>query len=50
MPIIVPALIIAGFDATTGFLVILLGCTTGIGASVLEPFALGTLAKAFNEI
>ena len=50
MPIIVPALIIAGFDATTGFLVILVGCTTGIGASVLEPFALGTLSKAFDEV
>lgn len=50
IPIIVPALIIAGFDATTGFLVVLLGCTTGIAASVLEPFALGTLASSFNDI
>lgn len=50
IPIIVPSLIIAGFDATTGFLVVLLGCTTGIAASVLEPFALGTLASAFNGI
>lgn len=50
MPIIVPALIIAGFDAGTGFLVILVGVTTGICASVLEPFALGTLAKEFDNV
>ncbi len=50
MPIIVPALIVAGFDAAIGFLVILVGCTTGIAASVLEPFALGTLAAEFNSI
>jgi len=50
IPIIVPVLIIAGFDATTGFLVILVGCTTGIAASVLEPYALGTLAQAFNGV
>ncbi len=49
MPIIVPALIVAGFDSTTGFLVVLVGCTTGIAASVLEPFALGTLASEFNN-
>ncbi len=50
MPIIVPALIVAGFDSATGFLVILVGCTTGIAASILEPFALGTLAAEFNSI
>ncbi len=50
MPIVVPALIVAGFDAMTGFLVILVGVTTGIAASILEPFALGTLAGAFNEV
>ena len=49
MPIVVPALIVAGFDSTTGFLVILVGCTTGIAASVLEPFALGTLATEFDK-
>lgn len=50
IPIIVPALIIAGFDGATGFLVVLLGVTTGISASILEPFALGTLAAAFDGI
>ncbi len=50
MPIVVPALIVAGFDAMTGFLVILVGVTTGIAASILEPFALGTLAGAFDKV
>ncbi len=50
MPIVVPALIVAGFDAATGFLVILVGVTTGISASILEPFALGTLAAEFNNV
>ncbi|BDU67610.1 MAG: hypothetical protein TYPL_2630 [Candidatus Tyloplasma litorale] len=50
MPIVIPALIVAGFDAATGFMVVLVGCTTGIAASVLEPFALGTLAGEFNKI
>lgn len=49
MPIIVPALIIAGFDAMTGFLIILVGVTTGIAASILEPFALSTLAAEFSN-
>lgn len=50
MPLVVTALIVAGFDAATGFMVILVGVTTGISASVLEPFALGTLAQEFDNV
>lgn len=39
--IIVPALCIAGFDAITGLLVILLGTTTGFSMSIVNPFSIG---------
>ncbi len=39
--IIVPALCIAGFDAITGLLVILLGTTTGFAMSTVNPFSIG---------
>lgn len=44
--LIVPFLIIAGFDAMTGLLVILLGTTTGFAASTVNPFAIGVAVDA----
>ncbi len=48
LPIIVPVLIIAGFDGVTGMLVAVLGTTTGIAASVLDPFSVGVMAAGLG--
>ncbi len=48
LPIIVPVLIVAGFDATTGMIVAVLGTTTGIAASVLDPFSVGVMAGGLD--
>lgn len=48
IPVIVPVLILAGFDAATAYMVIVLGTTTGIAASVLDPFSIGVMAGALN--
>ncbi len=45
--IIVPFFILAGFDNVTGLLVILLGTTTGLAASVVDPFS---VASAYDAI
>ncbi len=39
--IIIPFFLVAGFDTVTGLLIILLGTTTGIAASVINPFSVG---------
>ncbi len=48
IPVIVPVIILAGFDAATAYMVIVLGTTTGIAASVLDPFSIGVMAGALN--
>ncbi|BDV02201.1 MAG: transporter [Candidatus Hepatoplasma vulgare] len=45
-PIIIPFLLIAGFDSMTGFLVIVMGSTTGIAASTVNPFSVTVYADA----
>ncbi len=49
IPIIVPFLVLAGFDTMTGLLVILLGSTTGFTASTVNPFAIGAAVDAVND-
>ncbi len=39
--IVIPFFLMAGFDTVTGLLVILLGTTTGIASSVVNPFSVG---------
>lgn len=48
IPIVVPVLILVGFDAVTGYLVIVLGTTTGIASSVLDPFSIGVMADGIG--
>ncbi len=48
IPIIVPVLILAGFEASLGYLVIVLGTTTGIASSVLDPFSIGVMADGIG--
>lgn len=48
LPIIVPVLILAGFDAMTGMFVAVIGTTTGIAASVLDPFSIGVMATGLG--
>ncbi len=48
LPIIVPVLILAGFDAMTGMFVAVIGTTTGIAASVLDPFSIGVMAEGLG--
>ncbi len=45
--IIIPFFILAGFDNVTGLLVVLLGTTTGLAASVVDPFS---VASAYDAI
>lgn len=47
-PIIIPFLILAGFDSMTGFLVIVMGTTTGIAASTVNPFSVTVYADSMN--
>lgn len=49
LPVIVPVLILAGFDAMTGMLVVVVGCTTGIASSVLDPFSIGVMAEGLSS-
>lgn len=48
LPVIVPVLILAGFDAATGMMVATIGTTTGIAASVLDPFSVGVMAEGLD--
>lgn len=48
LPIIVPVLILAGFDAMTGMFVAVIGTTTGIASSVLDPFSIGVMADGLG--
>ncbi len=48
IPIIIPVLILAGFDASLGYLVVVLGTTTGIASSVLDPFSIGVMADGIG--
>ncbi len=48
IPIIIPVLIFAGFDAATGYFVTVLGTTTGIASSVLDPFSIGVMADGIG--
>ena len=47
--IVVPALVLAGFDTITGLLVILLGTTTGFAMSTVNPFAVGAAEGSIND-
>ncbi|NOQ50081.1 MAG: hypothetical protein GQ557_00250 [Mycoplasmataceae bacterium] len=47
--LVVPFLILAGFDAMTGLLVILLGTTTGFTASIVNPFSVGISIDLINN-
>ncbi len=47
--IVVPALVLAGFDTITGLLVILLGTTTGFAMSTVNPFAVGAAESPIND-
>ncbi len=47
--IVIPFLIVAGFDAMTGLLVILLGSTTGFMMSTINPFAIGAAVDAASS-
>ena len=44
--ILVPVLILAGFDAMTGTLTVLLGAAVGVMASTINPFMIGAAAGA----
>ncbi len=46
--IIVPALVIAGFDTITGLLVVILGSTTGFAMSIVNPFAVAAGEQAID--
>ncbi|NQX83087.1 MAG: hypothetical protein HRS50_00010 [Mycoplasmataceae bacterium] len=48
LPIIVPVIILAGFDAPSGMMVAALGTTTGIASSVLDPFSVGVMADGLG--
>ncbi len=48
IPLIIPFLVLAGFDTMTGFLVIVVGTTTGISASVLDPFSIGVMSSSLS--
>lgn len=48
IPIIVPVIVLAGFDAPVALMVIVLGTTTGIAASVLDPFSVGVMAEGLG--
>lgn len=48
--IVVPILIMAGFDAVTGMIVIVLGSTTGMVASTVNPFSIGVATDAIEGI
>ncbi len=48
LPIIVPVLVLAGFDAPTGLLVAVVGTTSGIASSVLDPFSIGVMAAGLG--
>ncbi len=47
--IIIPFFLMAGFDTMTGLLVILLGTTTGIASSVVNPFSVGVAYSVIPE-
>ncbi len=49
LPIIVPVFILAGYDAALGMMVVVIGTTTGIAASVLDPFSVGVMAQGLGE-
>jgi len=40
-PIIIPILLLAGYDVVTGVMIIFLGAGIGVGASILNPFSVG---------
>lgn len=46
--IVVPSLVLAGFDTITGLLVILLSTTTGFAMSTVNPFAVGAAEGAID--
>lgn len=49
IPLIIPFFIFAGFDAMVGLLVIIIGTTTGIAASVVNPFSVGVMADGLSS-
>ncbi|NOQ50516.1 MAG: hypothetical protein GQ557_02525, partial [Mycoplasmataceae bacterium] len=48
IPLIIPFLVIAGFDTMTGLLIVVVGTTSGIAASVLDPFSIGVMASSLS--
>ncbi len=48
IPLIVPFLVLAGFDTMTGLLVVVVGTTMGIGSSVVNPFSVGVMSGALQ--
>jgi len=50
IPVVVPILIIAGFDAATAYLVVVLGTTTGLASSILDPFSIGAMSSSLHTV
>ncbi len=48
IPLIVPFLVLAGFDTMTGFLVVLIGTETGVAAGVTDPFSIGIMSQMLS--
>ncbi len=48
IPLIIPFLVLAGFDTMTGLLIIVVGTTAGISASVLDPFSVGVMSSSLT--
>ncbi len=48
LPLIVPFLVLAGFDTMTGLIVVVVGTTSGIAASVTDPFSVGVMSGALQ--
>ncbi len=48
IPLIVPFLVLAGFDTMTGLIVVVVGNTSGIAASVLDVFTVGVMSGTLS--
>ncbi len=48
IPLIIPFLILAGFDTMTGLLIVVIGTASGIASSVLDPFSVGVMSGALE--
>ncbi len=50
VPLVVPFLVFAGFDTMTALLVIVVGNTSGIAASILDPFSVGVMSSSLTTV